>query len=79
MKDKVLASAQLRVVYSRNVPSHESEQQKSIREMSNTGFGLDFSVTPSIGVRLDARYIILFAETEKIKSLNTTVGFFFSF
>jgi hypothetical protein len=46
---------------------------------ANAGLGLNYFVTPFFGVRLDARYIILFAKPDNIKILNTTTGFFFRF
>lgn len=52
---------------------------RTIDLFANTGFGLYFWVAPLFDVKIETRYIFMFAESESIKSLNVVVGFMFRF
>jgi outer membrane protein W len=47
--------------------------------LANIGAGLCYSVNEKIGIRLDVRYVLIFAEPEKVKSLSAVGGLFFRF
>jgi opacity protein-like surface antigen len=47
--------------------------------LANFGAGLNYSVSNSVGIRLDARYVLIFTEPENVKSVNAVLGLSFWF
>ena len=47
--------------------------------LANFGAGLIYSISPSVGIRLDVRYVLIFAEPQSVKSLNAVLGASFRF
>ncbi|MFC2164353.1 outer membrane beta-barrel protein [Acidobacteriota bacterium] len=47
--------------------------------LANFGAGLIYSVGESVGIRLDVRYVLIFAKPESVKSLNAVIGVSFRF
>lgn len=52
---------------------------KTLDPMANIGGGIRFLFRPNMGVRVDARYIIIFAKPDNISSLNIMAGAFMKF
>lgn len=47
--------------------------------LANFGTGLIYSVSESAGIRLDVRYVLIFAKPHSVKSLNAVIGVSFRF
>jgi len=47
--------------------------------LANFGAGLIYSVSHSVGIRLDVRYVLIFSKPESVKSLNAVLGLSFRF
>jgi len=47
--------------------------------LANFGAGLIYSVSESVGIRLDVRYVLIFAQPDSVKSLNAVLGASFRF
>lgn len=45
----------------------------------NFGAGLNYSVSESVGIRVDVRYVLIFTKPENVRSLNTVLGLSFRF
>ena len=52
---------------------------KTLDPLANVGAGVLFSLGPSAGIRLDLRYVMIFADPDMLSSLNGCVGIAFSF
>jgi len=53
--------------------------EKTIDPIANFGAGVQFFVRPNIGIRLDLRYVMIFAEPDTLSGLNGVAGVTFSF
>ncbi|MFP4081735.1 MAG: outer membrane beta-barrel protein [Candidatus Aminicenantes bacterium] len=53
--------------------------EKTTDPVVNIGAGTLFSLSPRLGVRLDVRYTIIFADPQNVNSLNATAGLLFGF
>lgn len=52
---------------------------KTIDPLANLGAGVQFFVSPNIGIRLDLRYVMIFAEPDNLSGLNGVAGISFFF
>lgn len=52
---------------------------KTIDPVANVGAGMLFSLSPNLGIRLDLRYVMIFADPDTLSSLNGVAGITFSF
>lgn len=52
---------------------------KTIDPLANIGAGVQFFVRPNIGIRLDLRYVMIFAEPDNLSGLNGFAGISFLF
>jgi opacity protein-like surface antigen len=52
---------------------------KTIDFLANIGTGVQFFVSPNVGIRLDLRYVMIFADPDNLSGLNGVAGIFFSF
>ena len=52
---------------------------KTIDPVANVGAGMLFSLSPNLGIRLDLRYVMIFADPDMLSSLNRVAGITFSF
>ncbi len=53
--------------------------EKSIDPLANIGAGIQLLASPNFGIRLDLRYVMIFAEPDSISSLNGVIGITYSF
>jgi outer membrane protein W len=53
--------------------------EKTLDPLANIGAGVLVSVSPHFGIRLDLRYVMIFAEPDSISSLNGVAGIAVSF
>jgi outer membrane protein W len=53
--------------------------EKTIDPLVNVGAGILFDVSSSFGLRLDLRYVMIFAEPDSIGSVNAVAGITYSF
>ena len=47
--------------------------------LASFGAGVNYSVSGSIGIRLDVRYVLIFTKPQNIRGLNGVLGLFFQF
>ncbi len=52
---------------------------KTIDPVANIGAGVQFFFRPNIGIRLDLRYVMIFAEPDNLSGLNGVAGISFFF
>jgi outer membrane protein W len=52
---------------------------KTIDPVANIGAGMLFSFGSNLGIRLDLRYVMIFADPDMLSSVNGVVGFTYSF
>ena len=52
---------------------------KTIDPIANIGAGVQFFFRPNIGIRLDLRYVMIFAEPDNLSGLNGVAGISFFF
>jgi hypothetical protein len=52
---------------------------KTIDPVANIGAGVQFFFRPNIGIRLDLRYVMIFAEPDNLSGLNGIAGISFFF
>jgi len=48
--------------------------EKTVDPLANIGVGVLFFVRPNIGIRLDLRYVMIFAEPDNLSGLNGVAG-----
>lgn len=53
--------------------------ERTFDPMANFGAGVRFFLRPNIAIRLDLRYMMIFAKSDTLGTLNGTAGIFFSF
>lgn len=53
--------------------------ERTLDPMANFGAGVRFFVWPNIAIRLDLRYMMIFAKPDTLGNLNGTAGIFYSF
>ena len=53
--------------------------EKTIDPLANIGAGVQFFVSPNLGIRFDLRYVMIFTEPDSISSLNGVAGITYSF
>lgn len=76
--DKLLAKDQMYITkYGFEVDFLAPE--KTVDPIANFGAGMQLFVSPNIGIRLDLRYVMIFAEPDSISGLNGVAGITFSF
>lgn len=76
--DKILAEDQ---TYTTNYGFEVSflAPDKTIDPVANVGAGVIFLVGPNLGIRLDLRYVMIFAKPDTLSALNGVAGISYSF
>ncbi len=52
---------------------------KTIDPLVNMGAGVQFFIRPNLGIRLDLRYVMIFADPDTLSGLNGVVGISYFF
>ncbi|UCE39869.1 MAG: hypothetical protein JSV17_10305 [Candidatus Aminicenantes bacterium] len=76
--DKILAKDQTHVT-SYGFEVDFLAPDKTIDPLANIGAGVQFFIRPNIGIRLDVRYVMIFAEPDNLSGLNGVAGISFVF
>jgi outer membrane protein W len=53
--------------------------EKTLDAVANFGAGLNFFMSGNVALRLDARYVMIFADPKNVNSLSAVVGLSFRF
>jgi outer membrane protein W len=49
---------------------------KSVDRFAGVGIGLEYNINPSFGLKMDTRYRVIFAGSDRIKGINAMAGIF---